>query len=85
MVQLDEVKATLEKLGDKLDMKLDDHIRRITRLEVENENQAREIETLKRSDLERRQDNTAGRRWAVTTTVAVLALIAAVLLPLVTK
>ncbi|MDX8050397.1 hypothetical protein SK571_13480 [Lentzea sp. BCCO 10_0798] len=74
MSLLDELKSSFVRLDEKLDVKLGDHATRITKLEVEGEHKQRQIDAL----LLQQQNNTAGRRWVITTAIAVIAVLVSI-------
>jgi hypothetical protein len=74
MAQLDELKAAFVRLDEKLDNKLGDHANRLARQEVVAEHQQRLIDELQ----QQLRDNTNGRRWGITTVIAVIAVLVSI-------
>lgn len=89
MTQLDELKAAVGRLTEKIDNQLGDHATRLTRLEVEREHHQRQLAELQIqhqrqiAELQKQlQDNTTdhthGRRWGISTVIAVIAVLVSI-------
>lgn len=74
IAQLNEVKDAIIRLTDRIDTKFGEHSDRLARLEVQNENQAADIEELR----QQQKESTAGRRWFITTVVSIIAALTAI-------
>lgn len=85
MHRMDEVVSRFDRLDEKMDLKFGEYGMRIATNEAELRHAHQRINTLAAEAKETKADATSGRRWAITTLIAVVAIVVPVLVALAVK